>query len=230
MHSSDIGNSLNLQAFSTSPDSKSKSQCRVGQSCSRITNRGIQVALREGADFSYDVLILIVKEPMTKPTAKSTAKIDAPKIVNICRNRRATHEYEILDKIECGIVLVGTEVKSLREAHANLEDAYAKIENGEVFLVGCEIQEYTFGNRLNHKPKRDRKLLLHKKEIERFAGKASERGHTLIPLQMYFKNGVAKLELAVARGKQLHDKRESLKKAEAKREIARVMSSKRKSG
>jgi SsrA-binding protein len=173
---------------------------------------------------------VIVKDNMAKPTAKSPAKSDAPKIVNICRNRRATHEYEILDKIECGIVLVGTEVKSLREAHANLEDAYAKIENGEVFLVGCEIQEYTFGNRLNHKPKRDRKLLLHKKEIERFAGKASERGHTLIPLQLYFKNGVAKLELAVARGKQLHDKRESLKKAEAKREIARVMSSKRKSG
>jgi len=167
---------------------------------------------------------------MSKSANKTVAKSDAPKIVNICRNRRATHEYEILDKIECGIVLVGTEVKSLRDAHANLEDAYAKIENGEVFLVGCEIQEYTFGNRLNHKPKRDRKLLLHKKEIERFAGKASERGHTLIPLQMYFKNGVAKLELAVARGKQLHDKRETLKKAEAKREIDRMISSKRKTG
>jgi SsrA-binding protein len=167
---------------------------------------------------------------MAKSANKTVAKSDAPKIVNICRNRRATHEYEILDKIECGIVLVGTEVKSLRDAHANLEDAYAKIENGEVFLVGCEIQEYTFGNRLNHKPKRDRKLLLHKKEIERFAGKASERGHTLIPLQMYFKNGVAKLELAVARGKQLHDKRETLKKAEAKREIDRMISSKRKTG
>lgn len=166
---------------------------------------------------------------MAKANPKATpSKPDAPKIVNICRNRRATHDYEILDKIECGIVLVGTEVKSLREAHANLEDAYGKIESGEVFLIGCEIPEYSLGNRLNHKPKRDRKLLLHKKEIERFAGKASERGHTLIPLQMYFKNGVAKLELAVARGKQLHDKRQSLKKAEAKREMDRVVASRRK--
>jgi SsrA-binding protein len=188
------------------------------------------VALRVRPVSRYYVAYLQIEELMAKSANKTVAKSDAPKIVNICRNRRATHEYEILDKIECGIVLVGTEVKSLRDAHANLEDAYAKIENGEVFLVGCEIQEYTFGNRLNHKPKRDRKLLLHKKEIERFAGKASERGHTLIPLQMYFKNGVAKLELAVARGKQLHDKRETLKKAEAKREIDRMISSKRKTG
>jgi SsrA-binding protein len=188
------------------------------------------VALRVRPVSRYYVAYLQIEEVMAKSANKTVAKSDAPKIVNICRNRRATHEYEILDKIECGIVLVGTEVKSLRDAHANLEDAYAKIENGEVFLVGCEIQEYTFGNRLNHKPKRDRKLLLHKKEIERFAGKASERGHTLIPLQMYFKNGVAKLELAVARGKQLHDKRETLKKAEAKREIDRMISSKRKTG
>lgn len=159
-----------------------------------------------------------------KPNSSNDA---APKIVNICRNRRATHDYEILDKIECGIVLVGTEVKSLREAHANLEEAYAKIENGEVFLVNCEIPEYSQGHRLNHKPKRERKLLLHRREIERFAGKASQRGHTLVPLQMYFKNGVAKIELAVARGKQMHDKRESLKKAEAKREMDRALASRR---
>lgn len=155
-------------------------------------------------------------------------KKDAPfGEVNICRNRRATHDYEILDRIECGVVLVGTEVKSLREGHANLEDAYARIDNGEVWLVGAEIPEYLFGNRLNHKPKRSRKLLLHRREIEKFAGKASQRGFTLVPLRMYFKDGRAKVEIAVAKGKQTHDKRESLKKADAKREIDRAMSTRK---
>ena len=147
--------------------------------------------------------------------------------VNICRNRRATHEYEVHDKIECGIVLVGTEVKSLRDGHGNLEDAFARIDDGEVWLLGSEIPEYVFGNRLNHKPKRPRKLLLHKREIAKFAGKASEKGFTLVPLRMYFKDGIAKVELAVAKGKQVHDKRESLKKADAKRDISRAMASKR---
>jgi len=149
--------------------------------------------------------------------------------VNICRNRRATHDYEVLDRIECGLVLVGTEVKSLRAGYGNLEDSYARIDDGEVWLIGAEIPEYEFGNRLNHKPKRARKLLLHKREIDRFAGKATEKGHTLVPLRMYFKMGVAKVELAVAKGKQTHDKREALKKADAKRQIDRVLMSKRKS-
>ena len=148
--------------------------------------------------------------------------------VNICRNRRALHDYEILDKVECGIVLVGTEVKSLRDGHANLEDSYARIDDGEVWLIGAEIPEYLFGNRLNHKPKRPRKLLLHRREIDKFAGKASERGLTLVPLRMYFKEGKAKVELAVAKGKQAHDKRESMKKADAKREIDRAMATRRK--
>jgi SsrA-binding protein len=149
-------------------------------------------------------------------------------LVNICRNRRATHDYEILDRIECGLALVGTEVKSLRDGHATLEDAYARIDDGEVWLIGAEIPEYTFGNRLNHKPKRPRKLLLHRREIDRFAGKASQKGLTLVPLRMYFKDGIAKVELAVGKGKQAHDKRESLKKADARREIDRAMSTKRK--
>src|SRR4029077_13546716 len=132
--------------------------------------------------------------------------------VNICRNRRALHDYAIIDTIECGIVLVGTEVKTLRDGHANLEDAYGRIDdNSEVWLIGAEIPEYAFGNRQNHKPKRTRKLLLHKREIERVAGKASEKGLTLVPLRMYFKDGKAKVELAAAKGKQTHDKRESLK-------------------
>ena len=148
-------------------------------------------------------------------------------LVNICRNRRASHEYEILDTIECGVVLVGTEVKSLRDGLANLEDAFARIEDGEVWLLGAEIPEYVFGNRLNHKTKRPRKLLLHKREIAKFAAKADQKGFTLIPTQMYFKDGIAKVEIAVGKGKQAHDKRESLKTADAKREISRGMAAKR---
>src|SRR5437762_612976 len=139
----------------------------------------------------------------------------------ICRNRRAFHEYTIAERLECGIVLTGTEVKSLRAGSANLEDAYAKLEDGEVWLIGSDIPEYAMGNRMNHKPKRPRKLLLHRREINKFAGKASERGYTLVPLRMYFKQGRAKVELAVARGKQMHDKRQDQKKSEAQREIRR---------
>jgi SsrA-binding protein len=146
----------------------------------------------------------------------------------ISRNKRAFHEYEVLDRIECGIVLKGTEVKSLREGSSSLEDAYAKLEDGEVWLIGSDIPEYTMGNRLNHKPKRPRKLLLHRREIEKFAGKATQRGFTLVPLRMYFKKGLAKVELAVARGKQLHDKRQAAKTADAKRDIRRAMSDGRK--
>ena len=159
--------------------------------------------------------------------AKKDKKAAADETVNICRNRRATHEYEILDTVECGLVLVGTEVKSLRAGLANLEDSYGRIDDGEVWLIGAEIPEYVFGNRLNHKPKRPRKLLLHRREIERFAGKASEKGLTLVPLRMYFKEGKAKIELAVAKGKQNYDKRQALKKAEAGREIARAAARKR---
>jgi SsrA-binding protein len=146
----------------------------------------------------------------------------------ICRNKRAFHEYNLSDRLECGIVLTGTEVKSLREGTASLEDAYAKVDDGEVWLLGSDIPEYTMGNRMNHKPKRPRKLLLHRREIGKFAGKASERGFTLVPLRMYFKGGRAKVEIAVARGKQLHDKREAKKKADAQREIRREMSNRRK--
>jgi SsrA-binding protein len=147
----------------------------------------------------------------------------------VCRNKRAYHEYEVQDSLECGLVLTGTEVKSLRDGHASLEDAYAKIDGGEVWLIGSDIPEYAMGNRMNHKPKRPRKLLMHRREIARFAGKASQRGFTLVPLRLYFKNGRAKVELAVCRGKQLHDKREAQKKADAQREIRRALSERRRS-
>lgn len=143
---------------------------------------------------------------------------------NICQNRRARHEYEIFDALECGLVLTGTEVKSLRAGHASLEDAYARIDDGELWLIGSDIPEYAMGNRMNHKPKRERKLLLHRNEIHKFAAKAAQKGFTLIPLRMYFRNGRAKVEIAVGRGKQLHDKRETQKKAEAQKEIRRAMS------
>jgi SsrA-binding protein len=145
----------------------------------------------------------------------------------IVRNRRAHHDYEIHERLECGIVLTGTEVKSLRERAASLEDAYARVEDGEVWLLGCEIPEYSMGNQQNHKPKRPRKLLLRRREINKFVGKATQRGFTLVPLRMYFKHGLAKVELAVVRGKQLHDKRQSLKAADAKRDIQRALSRKR---
>jgi SsrA-binding protein len=158
---------------------------------------------------------------------QKTSDEDGIKVVS--RNKRAFHEYDILDRIECGVVLVGTEVKSLRDGHASLEDAYAKIDDGEVWLIGSDIPEYAMGNRLNHKPKRPRKLLLHRREIDKFAGKASQHGFTLVPLRLYFKQGRAKVELAVAKGKQMHDKRQSMKKADAEREMRRALSNRRRS-
>lgn len=141
----------------------------------------------------------------------------------VCRNKRAFHEYDIMDRLECGIVLTGTEVKSLRDGSASLEDAYAKIDGRELWMIGSDIPEYEMGNRMNHKPKRPRKLLLHRREIERFAAEASQKGFTLVPLRLYFKEGRAKVEVAIARGKQIHDKRQDKKKAEAQREIRRAM-------
>ena len=159
--------------------------------------------------------------------AASKKQKETNEIQSICRNKRAFHEYEVFDTLECGIVLTGTEVKSLREHAASLEEAYAKIDAGEVWLIGSDIPEYTMGNRLNHKPKRARKLLMHKREIDKFAGKASQQGYTLIPLRLYFKQGRAKIEIAVARGKKQYDKREVKKKAEAAREIRQAMKDRR---
>jgi SsrA-binding protein len=159
--------------------------------------------------------------------ARDKKKDEPDGIRVICRNKRATHDYEVSDRLECGLVLTGTEVKSLRDGHASLEDAYAKLDGGEVWLIGSDIPEYAMGNRMNHKPKRPRKLLLHRREIEKFAAKADQRGFTLVPMRLYFKEGRAKVELAVARGKALHDKREAKKKSEAQREIRRAMTDRR---
>ena len=140
---------------------------------------------------------------------------------NITVNRKARHEYAILQTIEAGIVLVGTEVKSLRQGKANLVDGYAKVENGEVWLVNAHISEYTQGNINNHDPRRERKLLLNKSEIRKLIGKTKEKGLTLIPLRLYFKNGKVKVELALAKGKKVYDKRRDIAKKDFQREQER---------
>ncbi len=139
----------------------------------------------------------------------------------ICQNKKAWHNYFIEDKYEAGIALLGTEVKSLRDGKANLGDSYAKIQKGEVFLVDAHISAYRFGNRFNHDPLRQRKLLLHRKEIRRLIGKVQEKGLTLIPLRLYFSDGKAKVELGLAKGKKLFDKRETLKRKTMEREMER---------
>ena len=139
----------------------------------------------------------------------------------ISTNRRAFHDYTILETFEAGLVLRGTEVKSLRETQVNFKDCYATIDNNEAWLVGCYITPYHHGTDANHDPERRRKLLLHRREIGRLLGKVAERGLTLIPLRLYFKAGRAKIELGLARGKKLHDKRASLREREAKREMAK---------
>lgn len=141
----------------------------------------------------------------------------------VCKNRRAWHEYEILETVEAGMVLVGTEVKSLREGRVNLKDSYAKVEGEEVFLVDAHISPYSHGNIMNHDPLRRRKLLLHKKEIRRLGGKVQERGLTLIPLQIYFEGGRAKVELGLAKGKRLYDKRAAIKKRDERRDLQREL-------
>jgi SsrA-binding protein len=129
----------------------------------------------------------------------------------------------VLDTLECGIVLVGSEVKSLRAGKVSLDEAYGRVRDDELWLVGCDIQEYVEANRFNHNPRRPRKLLLHRREIRRFARQAYERGLTLVPLKMYFKDGRAKVLMGLCRGRQKHDKREAMKKAEARRDIQRLM-------
>ena len=142
-------------------------------------------------------------------------------------NRRARREYFIDESFEAGIVLLGSEVKSLRDGRANLADSYARVDKGQVFLVNSHISPYPAANMFNHEPTRPRKLLLHKREISRLTGKVKERGLTLIPLKLYFKDGRAKVELGLARGKKLYDKRATVKEKMVRREMERSMKSRR---
>ncbi len=141
----------------------------------------------------------------------------------VAQNRKARHEYFVEETMEAGIALQGTEVKSLRLGKANLQDSYAQVKNGEVFISGMHISPYEMGNRFNHDPLRSRKLLLHKSEIVKLGVQTQRKGLTLVPLSLYFKNGMVKVELAVCKGKLLHDKRDDLAEKDAKREIDRKM-------
>jgi SsrA-binding protein len=143
---------------------------------------------------------------------------------SVARNPKATHDYHILEKWEAGVVLTGTEVKSLRNGKASIKEGYARLANGEVFLEGVNITPYEPGNRYNPDPVRSRKLLLHRREIERLVGAVEQKGLTLVPLELYFRDGVAKLTLALARGKKQHDRRDDIRRREADREMARALS------
>ncbi len=140
----------------------------------------------------------------------------------ICQNRKARHDYHIDDQFEAGLVLMGTEVKSLRMGRANIKDSYARVKKGELFLHQLHISEYPFSFHDNHEPLRIRKLLMHKQEIKRLTGKIQERGFSLVPLELYFSKGKAKVTLALVRGKQKYDKRQTLRKREEKREMDRA--------
>ncbi|GAY72719.1 SsrA-binding protein SmpB [Lentilactobacillus kosonis] len=141
----------------------------------------------------------------------------------MAQNKKARHDYSIEETYEAGIVLTGTEIKSIRDRRLNLKDGFVQIKNGEAFMMNVHISEYTNGNQFNHDPLRNRKLLLHKKEIKRLAGASSDKGVTIVPLKVYLKNGFAKVLIGVAKGKKEYDKRETLKRKEQDRQIERVM-------
>ncbi len=145
------------------------------------------------------------------------------RISTIAVNRKARFEYDIVETIEAGIVLVGTEVKSIRQKRVSIQEAYATVKRGEIFLIGSNIAPYEMGNRYNHEPDRDRKLLLHRQEIKRLTGKLKERGFTLVPLKMYLKNGKVKVLLGLGKGKTMYDKRKAIQKRDLDREIQREL-------
>jgi SsrA-binding protein len=160
-----------------------------------------------------------------KPNAKSAEKEKAPLPERVvAENRKARHRFEVLDTLECGMQLTGSEVKSLRDGKLSLDEAYARMKDGTAWLVGADIAEYPQATLWNHVPKRPRKLLLHREELRKFAAKAHEKGLTLVPLKVYFNaRGIAKVLIGLCKGKKLHDKRETLKKADSQREMARAM-------
>lgn len=161
---------------------------------------------------------------MAKPDKSSKVPVNDKAVGKaITDNRRARREYELLEICQAGIELVGTEVKSMRQGRANLQDSFARVENGELWLYNCHISPYDHGNRFNHDPVRRRKLLMHHKEILRLKSRMKEQGLTLIPLKLYFKRNWVKVDLALARGKHLYDKREAIAKREAKRQLERIV-------
>ncbi|HVT39536.1 MAG TPA: SsrA-binding protein SmpB [Gemmatimonadaceae bacterium] len=160
-------------------------------------------------------------------TSKPAAKPAAEEIIPVARNRRARFDYEILDTWEAGIVLAGTEVKSLRDGKANLSDAYAIVKEGEIWILNLHIAPYAQGNRFNHEATRTRKLLLHGREIKRLIGAVERQGLTVVALELYFKRGRAKIRIGLARGKKTHDKRAAMKEKDDQREMARAVRGRR---
>lgn len=164
---------------------------------------------------------------MSRPPSSAEPSAPQPR-VSVARNPKATHDFHILDTFEAGLVLTGTEVKALRRKGASIKEAFARLHRGEVWLEGMHVTPYDQGNRWNHAPMRSRKLLLHRREIERLIGRVEREGLTLVPLELYFLRGRAKIQMAVARGKKAHDKRETLKRKIADRETARAIAWNRK--
>jgi SsrA-binding protein len=164
----------------------------------------------------------MAKSKQDKKAKPSKPAGPEPKLIS--ENRKARHQYDILDSLECGIMLTGSEVKTLRSGKLSLEEAYARVKDGALWLIGADIPEYPQATIFNHKPKRPRKLLVHRIEFRKFAQRAKEKGLTLVPLKFYFnERGIAKVLLGLGRGRKLHDKREVMKKADAKRDMSRAM-------
>jgi SsrA-binding protein len=162
----------------------------------------------------------MVKQKSQKPSSSPARSVGRP----VTENRKARHRFDVLETLECGIALMGSEVKSLRNGKISLDEAYGRVRDGEFWLVGCDIPEYTQATIWNHDPKRPRKLLVHSRELRRFVAQAHEKGLTLVPLQVYFNpRGIAKVLMGLCRGRKLHDKREVLKKADAQRDLQRAM-------
>lgn len=159
----------------------------------------------------------------TKKTKKKAGGKPAP-VKNAAENRKARHRYEILESLECGMVLQGSEVKSIRDGKLSLDEAYGRLQGGELWLMGADIGHYSNAGLWNHDPRRPRKLLAHRRELDKFGGRAKERGLTIVPLRVFFtERGIAKCVVGLARGKKLHDKRETLKKRDIDRGLARAM-------
>lgn len=170
------------------------------------------------------------KPTSSKPSGAKPGKTVAvaPTIKVVCDNRKARHKYQVLDAMECGVILLGSEVKSLRNGKCQLEEAYGRVRGQTLWLINCDIAEYPQATVWNHEPKRPRQLLVRKREMQKFISKADEKGLTLVPLRMYFNaRGLVKCEMALCKGLKLHDKRDKMKKADAKRDIDRVVKRRR---
>jgi len=164
---------------------------------------------------------------MARDAPAAMTKPETPSLQSIATNRKAFFNYEILDRAEAGVSLRGTEVKSIREGGLQFRDAFVDFRNGELFLIGARIGPYSHGNQMNHAEGRDRKLLLHKREILKLGGKATQKGFTIVPLRAYFKNGRVKVEIGLARGKKAHDKRESIKRKDIERDTRQAVRERR---